>query len=68
MDSSLNIDNSNKDSFVIYMCVSGKGVQLKGDNFLENLNYGATILVPSGIKRFEIIPVGYSELLEIYIS
>ena len=68
VNNSLNIDNSNKDSFVIYMCVSGEGVQLKGDNFLENLNYGETILVPSGIKRFEIIPAGYSELLEIYIS
>ncbi len=64
----LSMDNSDKDSFVIYMCVGGEGVQLKGSGFSENLNYGETVLVPAGLNRFEIESNGYSELLEIYIS
>ena len=64
----LNIDNSEKDSFVIYMCVGGDGVQLKGDGFLEKLDYGETVLVPANIKKMEMKTNGSSELLEIYIS
>ena len=64
----LNIDNSEKDSFVIYMCVGGDGVQLKGDGFLEKLEYGETVLVPANTKKMVMKSNGYSELLEIYIS
>ena len=65
---SLDIDNSDKDSFVIYMCVGGDGVQLKGEDFSENLNYGETILLPASLNKFELESIGNSELLEIYIS
>lgn len=62
------INNTNKDSFVIYMCVYGKGVQLNGDNFKEQLNYGESILIPANIKKFDFIPLSESKLLEIYIK
>ncbi len=59
------IDNSDKDSFVIYMCVSGDGVKFKSDNFEVLLSYGESILVPAKLKKFKIVPKGVSELLEI---
>ena len=68
IDNSLDIDNSDKDSFVIYMCVGGVGVQFLGEDFSENLSYGETILVPAKINKMSIKSDGYSELLEIYIS
>ncbi len=68
LDKVLNINNANKDSFVIYMCVGGDAVNFKGDGFEEVLNYGESILVPAKINKLEIISSGYSELLEIYIS
>jgi len=68
VNSNINIDNSNKDSFVIYMCVGGEGVELNGADFSEKLNYGETILVPASLNKFKFESNGYSELLEIYIS
>lgn len=68
IDHSLQVDQTNKDSFVIYMCVGGKGITLKGENFSESLHYGDAILVPAKIKKIELNPNSYSELLEIYIS
>jgi mannose-6-phosphate isomerase len=62
------IDNSDKDSFVIYLCVSGEGVQFKSDNFMVPLNYGETVLIPASLKKYNIIPIGDSELLEVFIS
>jgi phosphotransferase system IIA component len=50
------------------MCVGGDGVQLKGEDFSENLNYGETILLPASLNKFELESIGNSELLEIYIS
>lgn len=68
IDNKMIIDNSTKDSFVIYMCVSGEGVQLQSDNFEVELKLGETVLIPAVINNFEIIPKGNSELLEVYIS
>ncbi len=68
IDKKIKIDNSNKDSFIIYMCVEGEGVKLKSDKFEENLSYGETILVPASLKYFEILPINNSKLLEIYIK
>ena len=61
------INNSDKDSFVIYMCVDGDGAQLISNGFEENLNYGETILIPAKLKTLQIIPKGETELLEVYI-
>ncbi len=68
VNDALDIDNSDKDSFVIYMCVGGNGVRLVGEDFSENLDYGETILVPAKVNRLGIESNEYSELLEIYIS
>ena len=68
LDKKLSINNSEKDSFVIYMCVQGEGVRLKSDKFEEQLNYGESILVPANLKHFNFIPLGISKLLEIYIK
>ncbi len=68
VNNELIINNSDKDSFVIYMCVSGDGVQFTSNGFEENLNYGETILVPANLKMFKLIPKGETELLEVYIA
>jgi mannose-6-phosphate isomerase len=65
IDEKMPIDNSSKDSFVIYMCVSGEGVKFKSDNFEVSLSYGESILMPALVSRFKIIPLASSELLEI---
>ena len=62
------IDNTSKDSFVIYMCVGGDGVKISSANYEETINIGETILMPAILNEFKIIPLGESELLEIYIS
>ncbi len=68
LNKKIKIDNTNKDSFVIYMCVQGEGVRLKSDKFEEQLNYGESILLPANLKHFDFIPLGKSKLLEIYIK
>lgn len=62
------MDNSSKDSFVIYMCVGGDGVIIRSNNYEETVHIGETILLPAILNIFEIVPLGASELLEIYIS
>jgi len=64
----LEIDNSDKDSFVIYMCVSGKGANLISDDFEEYLNYGESILIPASLNEFILKPNEQTELLEIFIK
>ena len=68
VDQNIAIDNSNKDSFVIYMCVDGNGVRFKSQEFEVDLNYGETVLIPASLKNFDILPFSKSELLEIYIA
>ena len=67
-NNNVRINNSDKDSFVIYMCVGGMGAKFRSDNFEENINIGETILFPASLNEFDIIPLGLTELLEIYIS
>ncbi len=68
VDREFNIDHSNKDSFVIYMCVKGE-VDLKLENGkAENIKIGETVLIPASLKNITLIPKEYSELLEIYID
>ncbi|OIQ30714.1 MAG: mannose-6-phosphate isomerase [Bacteroidetes bacterium MedPE-SWsnd-G2] len=56
---------NNKDSFVIYMCVEGKA-NIVAEDFSEELNMGETILVPAGIKNYE-ISTQNATLLEVYV-
>ena len=63
IDKPLAIDNSNKDSFVIYMCVEGE-VTI-GNQILKQ---GETVLIPASLNKIEIKSEKYSELLEVYIK
>jgi len=61
------IDHSDKDSFVIYMCVKGKVDFYYGEDGVETLANGETLLMPAILKEFRISSKIDSELLEIYI-
>lgn len=63
----ININHSDKDSFVIYMCVKGE-VSFSYNNQLEELKMGETLFVPASINHFKISSESTSELLEVYIK
>ena len=68
VDRVFNIDHSNKDSFIVYMCVKGE-VNLKLESGkAESIKIGETVLIPASLKNITLIPKEYSELLEIYID
>ena len=67
LDAELQVNHSDKDSFVIYMCVLGK-VIFKNNNFEMHLNYGETILIPNSVNEFVMQSTIKSELLEIFIK
>lgn len=62
----IKVNHSDKDSFVIYMCVKG-GVTFNHNGNEEVLNFGETLLVPACFKEFSIDSNETSELLEIFI-
>jgi len=64
----IKIDHSNKDSFVIYMCVNGEVAFHYGEDKVETLSNGETLLMPAILKEFSISSKNDSELLEIYIK
>ena len=64
---SISLNHQNKDSFVIYMCVSGNAV-FEYENQTEILKMGETILIPACIKDIKITSEENSELLEVYIK
>ncbi|WP_442266935.1 type I phosphomannose isomerase catalytic subunit [Tenacibaculum sp. ZS6-P6] len=61
------INHQDKDSFVIYICISGK-VSFKYEDQEEVLIAGETLLVPAKFKEFSLKSVEKSELLEVYIK
>jgi len=66
VDGKVKVNHSDKDSFVIYMCVKGS-VTISAQNEEENLRMGETILIPASVKELEISAKEPSELLEVYI-
>ena len=56
-----------QDSFLIYMCVSGK-VTFEANGVTTQANTGETILIPASVKNITILPEESSELLEVYIK
>jgi len=68
VDGSLNMDNSGKDSFVIYMCVAGKVEFQYGDDDVEVLMQGETVLIPATLEKFGLVSEKGAELLEIFIK
>lgn len=63
----LSVNHTNKDSFVIYMCVEGEAI-FNYQNSSESIKMGETILVPANLKEFTITPSSKAELLEVYIK
>ena len=62
------VNNKDKDSFVIYMCVEGE-VLIKYDDLKEEkLVKGETVLIPANLKEYQLKSSENSELLEVYIS
>jgi len=61
------IDHSDKDSFVIYMCVHGS-VEFKCNDETTKVDMGETVLIPAILKQFSIASKNKSELLEVYID
>ncbi len=61
-------NHTDKDSFVIYMCVGGQVSFEYGKNQLVELNEGETILIPAILKKGMIFSKNQSKLLEIYIG
>lgn len=62
LNGKITVNHSKKDSFVIYMCVSGKAT-LRYNDKPYNLNNGETILLPSSLKGFSLS--GDAKLLEV---
>ena len=55
VDRVFNIDHSNKDSFIVYMCVKGE-VNLKLENGkAESIKIGETVLIPASLKNIKIL-------------
>tara|TARA_R110002073_G_scaffold72537_1_gene177744 strand:- start:785574 stop:786587 length:1014 start_codon:yes stop_codon:yes gene_type:complete len=63
---SVSINHSDKDSFVIYMCVHGS-VNFKCGNEITTVETGETVVIPAMLKEFSIQSKNKSELLEVYI-
>ncbi len=64
----VNVNHTDKDSFVIYMCVDGEVVINYADSKQEILVKGETILIPASLKEYKIVSLKESELLEVYIK
>jgi mannose-6-phosphate isomerase len=63
----INVNHSDKDSFVIYMCIKGE-VEFRYKDQQEKLSLGETLLVPACLSEFEISTATDSELLEVFIK
>ncbi len=61
-------DYSQRDSFVIWMCVEGKCTIVDDNGFSETLACGEAVLIPAALKRIHIDPEPITKILEIYIS
>ncbi|MGB7785289.1 MAG: type I phosphomannose isomerase catalytic subunit [Salinimicrobium sp.] len=64
---SLEKDYSALDSFVIYMCVSGKA-QISVEGNSETIERGQTLLIPAKNDKVALSSEAGAELLEVYVS
>lgn len=63
----VDLDHSNLDSFVIYVCMEG-ALKLEYADGTVELTKGETLLLPASIDKITMIPKGEFNLLESYIS
>lgn len=68
VDKPLEINYTDKDSFVIYIAVKGSVKLVYGHQENEMIRKGETLLIPAALKKIKMIPEEYSEILEIYIK
>jgi len=61
------IDHSDKDSFVIYMCVHGS-VTFTCNGEKTTVVKGETVLMPAVLKKFSVYSKNKAELLEVFIN
>ena len=66
-DQAVDIDHSNLDSFVIYVCMEG-GLKLEYDHGVVQLRKGETLLLPASINKITMTPIGEFKILESYIA
>jgi len=55
------------DSFVVYLCILGEVLIKYSETEDLSISKGETVLIPADIKNLELIPVGESRLLEVYV-
>ncbi len=67
LNGEISIDHSDKNSFVIYMCVQGDAT-FHYDNQETKIKCGETCLIPASLKNFKITSNINTELLEVYID
>lgn len=63
----IDVNHSEKDSFVIYMCVAGSAT-FAHNKQTERLEKGETLLIPACIKNIKITSELAAELLEVFIK
>ena len=56
------------DSFVIYMCLSGKFTITTGECEPVEIKQGETVLIPAILKNLTLYPDEITKVLEIYIQ
>jgi mannose-6-phosphate isomerase len=66
LDGILNTDHSDKDSFVIYMCVEG-AASFRYDEVTYNIKMGESLLLPACVNECTVV-AAHASLLETYIS
>lgn len=55
------------DSFVLYFCINGRlSINCNGENTV--IARGETVLIPAEIHTLNLVPMEYTEMLEIYIE
>lgn len=60
-------DQSDKDSFVIYVCMEG-GMDIITEQYTTRVQKGEAALIPAAIKQYTLQPVGSFKALESYIA
>jgi mannose-6-phosphate isomerase len=68
LQSGMEMDYHNIDSFVIYICVDGAFTLTYYDTEKEKVEKGESVLIPAEIRQVRLIPSGSATLLEVFIQ
>ncbi len=68
LNDALERDMNHIDSFVIYLCVSGKAEIVTDNKVSTPIDIGETVMVPAEISHYYIYASPAAELLEVYIG